>query len=83
MLGYLVLEPNMPDAKRTPGIVPRVFAEDGGGYAVAAKCCLCGARIVKRDLCYGHLATDPPGLTRPLHVRCKREFELFTRAMSI
>lgn len=73
----------MPNAKRTPGIVPRVFAEDGGGYAVAAKCCLCGIRIVQSDLCYGRLPTDPPGLTRPLHVRCKRQFELFTRAMGI
>jgi hypothetical protein len=73
----------MPNAKRTPGIVPRVFAEDGGGHAVAAKCCLCGARIVKRTLCYGRLAMDPPGLTRPLHVKCKREFELWTRALSI
>jgi hypothetical protein len=73
----------MPDAKRTQGIVPRVFAEDGAGYAQAARCCLCGIRIVQRDLCYGRLPTDPPGLTRPLHVRCRREFELFTRAMSL
>jgi hypothetical protein len=73
----------MHNAKRTPGIVPRVFAEDGGGYAVAAKCCLCGARIVQCDLCYGRLATDPPDLTRPFHVRCRRDFELFTRALNI
>jgi hypothetical protein len=73
----------MSNAKRTPGIVPRVFAEGGGGYAVAARCCLCGKRIVQRDLRYGRLPTDPPGLTRPLHVRCKREFELFTLAMII
>jgi hypothetical protein len=73
----------MPNAKRTPGIVPLVYAEDGCAYAVAAKCCLCNERIVLRDLCYGRLATDPPGLTRPLHTRCKREFDRFTRALSL
>jgi hypothetical protein len=73
----------MPRRVAPPGIVPRVFAEDGGGYAVAAKCCLCGKRIVKRDLCYGRLENDPPGLTRPLHVRCKHEFELFTLALTL
>jgi hypothetical protein len=73
----------MPEREAPQGIVPLVFAEDSGGYAVAAKCCLCGKRIVQRDLRYARLTTDPPGLTRPLHVRCKREFELFTLAMSI
>lgn len=64
-------------------IVPRVFAEDGVGYGKAAKCCLCGQRIVQRDLCYGRTPNDPASLTRPLHVRCKREFETFTRALSL
>jgi hypothetical protein len=73
----------MPNADRSPGIVPLVFAEDSGGYCRPAKCCLCGHRIAQRDLCYGRLPTDPPGLTRPLHARCKCEFELFTRALSI
>jgi hypothetical protein len=66
-----------------PGIVPRVFAEDGGGYAVAAKCPLCGERITRRTLSYGRLATDPRGLNRPLHRQCRREFELFTRALDL
>lgn len=73
----------MPNAKRTPGIVPRVFAEDGVGYWQAAKCCLCGDRIAQRDLSYGRIATDPPGLTRPLHTKCWREFGLFARALGI
>lgn len=73
----------MPDAKRNPGIVPRVFAEDSGGRTRAARCCLCGQRIVQRDLWYGRLENDPPGLIRPLHVRCRREFQLFARAMCI
>jgi hypothetical protein len=73
----------VPNAKRTPGIVPRVFAEDSGGYFKTAKCCLCGDRIVQMDLCYGRMLDDPPSLTRPLHVRCKREFELFTRALGL
>jgi hypothetical protein len=73
----------MPDAERPPGIVPRVFAEDGGGYYRTAKCCLCGERIARPNLCYGRLAGDPPGLSRPLHGRCKREFELFSRALGI
>lgn len=73
----------MPNRVAPLGIVPRVFAEDSGGYYRAAKCCLCGSRIIQRDLCYGRLATDPPGLTRPLHVRCKSEFELLTRALSL
>jgi hypothetical protein len=66
-----------------PGIVPRVFAEDGGGTYQAAKCCLCGQRIAQRDLSYGWLATDPADVTRPLHVRCQREFLRFTLALGI
>jgi hypothetical protein len=73
----------MPKREAPSEIVPRVFAEDGCGYAVAVKCCLCGNRIVQHDLCYGRLATDPPGLTRPLHVRCKREFALFTQSLGL
>jgi hypothetical protein len=73
----------MPNREAPPGIVPRVFAEDGGGYCRPAKCCLCGHSIVQRDLCYGPLPTDPPGLKRPLHARCKVEFALFTWALGI
>lgn len=73
----------MKSGDAPPGIVPRVFAEDGDGYGLAAKCCLCGRRIVQADLCYGHLRSDPPGVTRPLHVKCQREFELFVLALAL
>lgn len=80
-MGHPVMETHMPNAERTLGIVPLVFADDGGGFAMPAKCCLCGERIVQHDLCYGRLATDPPDFTRPLHVNCRAEFELFMRAL--
>lgn len=73
----------MSNAERTLGIVPLVFAEDGGGYAVPAKCSLCGIRIAQRDLCYGRLPSDPAGLSRPLHAKCKREYEVFTLALGL
>jgi hypothetical protein len=73
----------MPKRGAPPGIVPRVFAEDGGGYCRAARCCLCGHHIFQSQLCYGRLATDPKGFTRPLHSKCLREFELFTRALNL
>lgn len=73
----------MLDREAPPRVVPRVFAEDGGGYAVPAKCSLCGIRIAQRDLCYGRLPSDPSGLSRPLHAKCKREYEVFTLALGL
>lgn len=73
----------MPKRAAPPGIVPLVFAEHGGGNAVPARCCLCGGRIVQKDLCYGRLFTDPPGLSRPLHVGCKPQFEGSAQTLDI
>jgi hypothetical protein len=63
-----------------PGIVPRVFAEDGVGYYQAAKCIHCGKRITADTLAWGRLANDPPSVSRPLHARCLREYQLFVLA---
>jgi hypothetical protein len=73
----------MPNREAPSRIVPRVFAEDGGGYSRPALCCLCGQVIRKRDLCYSGLPSDPPCMNRPLHVRCQREFDLFVRALGL
>lgn len=71
----------MPYREAHSRIVPRVFNEDGDVDRRPAKCCLCGKRITKATLCYGRLPSDPPELSRPLHVKCRREFELFARAL--
>lgn len=70
----------MSNAQRTPGIVPRIFAEDGGGYGRRAKCVHCGKRIAQDDLVWGRLVNDPPSVSRPLHARCLREYQLFVLA---
>jgi hypothetical protein len=61
-------------------IVPRVFAEDGGGYARPAKCVCCGKVISRKDLSWQSLVSDPPGVIRPVHSRCAREHQLFVMA---
>jgi hypothetical protein len=63
-----------------PRIVPRVFAEDGGGYARPAKCVHCGKVISRKDLSWAWLASDPPSVIRPVHWRCAREHQLFVMA---
>lgn len=73
----------MTKAQPTPRIVPRVFAEDSGGYALPAKCTLCGHVIAKRALKWSALPGDPSGLKRPLHEACVREYRLFTRALDL
>lgn len=70
----------MSNAERTPGIVPRVFAGDGGGYTRDAKCVHCGERITRAALAWGRLTTDPPSLSRPVHASCLREYQLFVLA---
>jgi hypothetical protein len=63
--------------------VPRVFAEDGGGYALPARCVHCGKRIARATLAWGRLRTDPEGLKRPAHLHCLREYDLFAAALDI
>lgn len=71
----------MSNAKRPPRIVPRVFAEDGGGYARPAKCVHCGNVIARATLAWGRLANDPPSMSRPVHERCLREYQQFVLAL--
>lgn len=73
----------MPNAQPTPRIVPRVFAEDGAGYARPAKCVLCGNSIRRTDLHWGRLPSDPGGLVRPLHTRCMQEYLTFSKALDL
>jgi hypothetical protein len=70
----------MPKREAPPGIVPRVFAEDCGGYSRPAKCVHCSKRITRGTLAWGRLANDPPSLSRPVHARCLYEYQLFVLA---
>lgn len=62
-------------------IVPRVFSEDGGGYSRPARCAHCGERITKATLAWGRLVSDPEPITRPVHLACMREYEMYCRAI--
>lgn len=73
----------MPNREAPLRIVPRVFAEDGGGYARPAKCVHCGRVISKRTLAWGRMVSDPEGMRRPVHVECAREYSLFCRALGL
>lgn len=73
----------MPNAKRPLRIVPRWYCEDGGGYSRPAKCAHCKAVIAKNDLVWGSAIGDPPGLKRPLHMRCEREYRLFAISLGL
>lgn len=64
-------------------IVPRVFAEDAGGYARPAKCVHCGEVIAKQTLAWGRLAFDPAELLRPVHRRCRDEYTRFVIGLSL
>jgi hypothetical protein len=73
----------MPNREAHSRIVPRVFAEDSGGYRLPAKCAHCKAVIAKADLAWGSATGDPPGFERPLHTRCEREYRLFAIALGL
>jgi hypothetical protein len=70
----------MPKRGAPSRIVPRVFSEDGGGYSRPAICVHCGKRISRSTLAWGRLANDPPGVSRPVHARCMRHYQLFVLA---
>jgi hypothetical protein len=73
----------MPNAKRPSGIVPRVFDEDGGGYARPAKCMHCGAPITKGTLRWVKLPGHQDGPSYALHAVCGQAFRRAVRAMSL
>jgi hypothetical protein len=64
----------MPNREAHSRTVPRVFAEDGGGYGRPARCALCGAVIRRSRLAWVHLPSDPEGVRRPLHKACLSEY---------
>lgn len=70
----------MSNREAPPRIVPRVFAEDGGGYARPAKCFHCGQQITKDTLAWGRLVSDPSSIRRAVHALCLREYQMFVLA---
>jgi hypothetical protein len=73
----------MPYAKRTPGIVPRVFYEDGGGYAMPAKCMHCGKSITKGTMRWVKLPGEQDGPSYALHAMCGQAFRRSARLLGL
>jgi hypothetical protein len=73
----------MPKREAPFRIVPRVFAEDGGGYARPARCVHCGLVITTGSLAWGSLVSDPQELKRPVHRGCKSEYEASVVAFNV
>lgn len=73
----------MPNAKLPLRIAPSPFKEDGAGYIRRPRCHHCAIVIPLQAAMWIHLPTDPPGLIRPVHTRCAREYERFAAALDL
>lgn len=73
----------MPYREAPHRMVPRVFADDGGGYARPAKCVHCGNVISKQTLAWGKMLGDPDGMRRPVHADCAVEYRLCCMGLGI
>lgn len=73
----------MAKARLPLRIAPSPFKEDGAGYNRRPRCHHCGTPIPLTACEWVHLPTDPPGLIRPVHLRCSREYEMFAAALDL